>query len=166
MKEEEIRILFTEYNDIKELSADDRKVAEASLEAAKKAYAPYSEFKVGAAILLSDGTIVRGANVENAAYPSGSCAEKTALSYTVSNFPELHSVTISIAAMSGDNLTDEPVPPCGNCRQMLLEEEQRLGREIRIILVGSKRVIVLKSSGALMPLQFTKKNLKRGNNEQ
>jgi len=160
MKEKEIIMLYSEYREINDLPEGDRKVAEASVEAAGKAYAPYSEFKVGAAILLSDGTIVKGANVENAAYPSGSCAEKTALSYAISNYPELRSVTISIAALAGGKMTDEPVPPCGNCRQMLLEEEHRQEKNIKVILVGAKRIIVLKSSGILMPLQFTKKNLK------
>ena len=114
---------------------------------------------VGAAILLDDGTVIRGANVENAAFPSGSCAEKTALSYTVANHQDKRSVAIAIAALSGGKLTRDPVPPCGNCRQMLIEEEQRLGKPVRVILAGESSVIVLENCQSLMPLSFTRSNL-------
>ena len=114
---------------------------------------------VGAAILLDDGSVVRGANVENAAFPSGSCAEKTAISFTVANHRDKRSVAIAIAALSGGELTAGPVPPCGNCRQMLIEEEQRLGKPIKIILAGKSAVIVLENCQSLMPLSFTRSNL-------
>jgi cytidine deaminase len=159
MKEKEIRLVYTEYSDISELTESDRKLIEKAIEAGRKAYAPYSRFYVGAALLLEDGTVVSGANVENAAFPSGSCAEKTALSYAVSNYPGLRPLAIAIAARTENGLTSEPVPPCGNCRQMLLEEEHRNNQPIRVILYGAGRTVVTESSEKLMPLQFTRDNL-------
>jgi cytidine deaminase len=159
MKEREVRVLYKEYADGNELPDDERKLTEEAVVAASGAYAPYSHFMVGAAILLDDGTVVRGANVENAAFPSGSCAEKTALSYSVANYPGRRPVAIAIAALSGDKLTREPVPPCGNCRQMLIEEEQRHGKPIKVILTGKEKIIVIDSAESLMPLRFTKSNL-------
>jgi len=159
MKEREIRVLYKEYQDGNEMPDADRVLTEEAVVAASGAYAPYSHFMVGAAILLDDGTVVRGANVENAAFPSGSCAEKTTLSYSVSNYPGRRPVAIAIAALSGDKLTREPVPPCGNCRQMLIEEEQRHGKPIKVILAGSEKILVIESAESLMPLRFTKSNL-------
>lgn len=159
MKEREIRFFYKEYLNVNEMPDADRILSEEAVVAASGAYAPYSHFMVGAAILLDDGTIVRGANVENAAFPSGSCAEKTALSYTVSNYPGKRPVAIAIAALSGDKLTREPVPPCGNCRQMLVEEEQRQGNPIKVILAGSEKILVIDSAESLLPLRFTKSNL-------
>jgi cytidine deaminase len=159
MKEREVRMLYREYRESSEMPDDDRKLTEEAVIAASGAYAPYSHFMVGAAILFDDGTVVRGANVENAAFPSGSCAEKTAVSYAVSNFPGKKPVAIAVAALSGGQMTREPVPPCGNCRQMLVEEEQRQGHPIRIILAGKEKTIVIDSVESLMPLGFTKSNL-------
>jgi len=159
MNKREAIISYLEYQGIDELPGADRKLVEEAVAAASGAYAPYSDFMVGAAILLDDGTVIRGANVENAAFPSGSCAEKTALSYTVSNHQDKRSVAIAIAALSGGKLTRDPVPPCGNCRQMLIEEEQRLGKPVRVILAGESAVIVLENCQSLMPLSFTRSNL-------
>lgn len=159
MKKRESIISYLEYKGIDELPGEDRRLAEEAVAAASGAYAPYSHFMVGAAILLDDGSVVRGANVENAAFPSGSCAEKTALSFTVANHRDKRSVAIAIAALSGGELTAGPVPPCGNCRQMLIEEEQRLGKPIKIILAGKSAVIILENCQSLMPLSFTRSNL-------
>ena len=160
MKKRESIISYLEYKGIDELPGADRRLAEEAVAAASGAYAPYSHFMVGAAILLDDGSVVRGANVENAAFPSGSCAEKTALSFTVANHRDRRSVAIAIAALSGGELTAEPVPPCGNCRQMLIEEEQRLGTPIKVILAGKSAVVVLENCQSLMPLSFTRSNLR------
>ena len=159
MKEKEISLVYKEYNDLAEMTDEERMLVGKAIEAGRKAYAPYSRFQVGAAILLEDGTIVTGANVENAAFPSGSCAEKTALSYAVSNYPGLKPVAIAVAARTENGLTSEPVPPCGNCRQMLLEEENRNSNPIKVILYGAGRAVVVPSSEKLMPLQFTRDNL-------
>jgi cytidine deaminase len=114
---------------------------------------------VGAAVRLESGVIVKGANIENAAFPSGICAERSALSNSVSNHHDDKPVAIAIAAITEDGLTDEPVPPCGNCRQVISEEELRNGRQIRIILSGKKKIQVIESCSHLLPLQFTKNNL-------
>ncbi len=159
MNKREAIISYLEFQGIDELPDADRKLVEEAVAAASGAYAPYSNFMVGAAILLDDGTVIRGANVENAAFPSGSCAEKTALSYTVANHHDKRSVAIAIAALSGGKLTRDPVPPCGNCRQMLIEEEQRLGKPVRVILAGESAVIILENCQSLMPLSFTRSNL-------
>lgn len=159
MKKRETVISYTEYQGMDELPVTERKLVEEAVAAASGAYAPYSDFMVGAAILLDDGTVVRGANVENAAFPSGSCAEKTALSFTVANYHNNSSVAIAIAALTEGKLTAEPVPPCGNCRQMLIEEEQRLGTPIKVILAGQSGIIVLDNCQSLMPLSFTRSNL-------
>lgn len=161
MKEKDIRITYNEYSGTGELPEAEKKLADEAADAALSAYAPYSGFRVGAALMFDDGTVIRGANVENAAFPSGSCAEKTVISYAVSNFPGKRAVAIAIAGMSDSTMTSEPVPPCGNCRQMLIEEEQRQGKPIRVILAGKTNTIVLNDSRSLMPLSFTRTNLKK-----
>jgi cytidine deaminase len=161
MKKRELTVSFLEYGNIDTLPDADRDLAQEAVKAAAGAYAPYSQFMVGAAILLDDGTVVRGANVENAAFPSGSCAEKTALSYMVANYGSRRAVAIAIAALRDGELTDDPVPPCGNCRQMLIEEEHRSGSRIKVILAARTAVLVLDSSQTLMPLSFTGHNLKK-----
>ncbi len=161
MIEKEIKISYTEYPGTGDLPETEKKLADEAVDAASSAYAPYSGFYVGAALMFEDGTIIRGANVENAAFPSGSCAEKTVISYAVSNFPGKRAVAIAIAALSDGVMTVEPVPPCGNCRQMLIEEEYRQGKPIRVILAGKTNTIVLNDSRSLMPLSFTRTNLKK-----
>ena len=161
MKKREVSISYLEYGNFRDLPAEEAGLVREAVEAASGAYAPYSHFMVGAALLLDDGSVIRGANVENAAFPSGSCAEKTALSYMVANHGSRKVVAIAIAAMKEGRLTEEPVPPCGNCRQMLIEEEQRSGSHIKVILAGSSAVYVLESSQSLMPLSFTGSNLRK-----
>jgi cytidine deaminase len=155
-----ISFSYSEFNKPEELSPDDRDLIYASRDAALNAYAPYSKFRVGAAIRLESGTIVSGANVENAAFPSGICAERSALSNSVSNHPDDKPVAIAIAAMTVDGLSEDPVPPCGNCRQVIAEEESRTGNQIRIILSGKNKIMVIESVSSLLPLQFNQKNLK------
>jgi cytidine deaminase len=155
----EISFSYKEYENHTELDADDRELIMAARETAANAYAPYSKFRVGAAIRLNSGTIVCGANVENAAFPSGICAERSAVSNSASNHYNEKPMAIAIAAMTEDGITDEPVPPCGNCRQVLAEEESRAGNKIRIILSGKTRTIIIESIGSLLPMQFNKKNL-------
>lgn len=155
-----ISFSYKEFENNEELDPGDRELVLAARESALKAYAPYSKFRVGAAIRLESGIIVSGANVENAAFPSGICAERTAFSNSVSNHPNDKASTIAIAAMTEDSLTNEPVTPCGNCRQVIAEEESRTGKNIRIILSGVNRTIIVESISCLLPLQFNKKNLK------
>ncbi|MBA4321645.1 MAG: cytidine deaminase, partial [Odoribacter sp.] len=125
MKTKNISTSWAEYNSIEELDQSDKKLVLAARDAAQKAYSPYSKFRVGAAVELETGIIICSANVENAAFPSGICAERSALSFSASNYPSLKPKAIAIAAFNEDGLTKEPVPPCGNCRQVIAEEEFR-----------------------------------------
>jgi cytidine deaminase len=124
-------------------------------EAAQHAYAPYSHFKVGAAILLKNGHIVSGNNQENAVYPSGMCAERVALYYAASQFPNTPIAKIAITAIGSENEVARPVPPCGNCRQAILEYEIKFGEPIEIIMAGEKgEVYIVSSVAELLPLSF------------
>jgi len=155
-----ITFSYKEYEKTEELESDDMELVFAAREAALNAYAPYSKFRVGAAVRLESGIIVRGANIENAAFPSGICAERSTLSNSVSNHQNDIPVALAVAAMTEDGLTEEPVPPCGNCRQVIAEEESRIGSQIKIILSGKNKTMVIESISSLLPLQFNKKNLK------
>ena len=155
-----ISFSYKEFENHEELDPEDGELILVARESALNAFAPYSKFRVGAAIRLESGIIVCGANVENAAFPSGICAERSALSNSVSNHHNDKPLAIAIAAMTEDGLTDEPVPPCGNCRQVIAEEESRTGNKIRIILSGKRKTMIIESISCLLPLQFNKKNLK------
>jgi cytidine deaminase len=160
MKNLNISVPYSEYNTIEELDHDDSELAIAAREAALNAYAPYSGFRVGAAVRLSNGIIVKGANVENAAYPSGICAERNALAHCVTNHPDHMPVAIAISAFNDEGITDDNISPCGMCRQVIAEEESRNGNKIKMILAGSKRILILDSISHLLPLHFNKDNLR------
>lgn len=156
-----ISFSYTEFENQAELEPGDRELLDIAGKTALNAYAPYSGFRVGAAIRLASGAVVTGTNVENAAFPSGICAERAAISNASSNFPGDKPVTIAIAALSdSDMLTDDIVSPCGNCRQVIAEEELRNENYIRIILGSNKKIRVIENAGDLLPLQFSKVNLK------
>lgn len=154
-----ISLSYTEFDNLDELSREDHDLVLVARNTALNAYAPYSKFRVGAAIRLTSGKIVCGANVENAAFPSGICAERSAIANLVSNYPNDKPVTIAIAAMTEEGITNEAVSPCGNCRQVIAEEEMRTGRKIKIILSGKSKTLLIDSIGTLLPLQFNKTNL-------
>lgn len=135
------------------LPAGDRKLYDAAIRAATRAYAPYSHFHVGAAVLLSNGTIVEGNNQENVSYPSGLCAERVALFSAGASFPDIPVVSLAIAAIK-DGIIQPSVSPCGGCRQVMLETEQRSGHPMRILLCGSEETIILPSSQCLLPFSF------------
>lgn len=151
---------WTEYDSVEELSPGDRELVIAARKAALNAYAPYSKFRVGAAVKLESGIIVPGANIENAAFPSGICAERSALAGSASNHPGDKPVAIAVAAFTEDGLTKDPVPPCGNCRQVLAEEEYRNKKNIRVILSGEAKIQIIEKGADLLPLQFNRNNLK------
>ena len=148
----EINIEACHYD---ELTEKDRKLIDAACEATKRSYAPYSHFAVGAAALLENDIVITGTNQENAAYPSGLCAERTTLFYANSQYPDQAVETLAIAARNerGEFL-EEPIPPCGACRQVMLETEKRFKRPMRILLSGEKGIYELRSVGALLPLSF------------
>ena len=155
-----ISFSYTEYEKTEELDPDDLELVLAARESALNAYAPYSNFKVGAAVRLESGAIVRGANVENAAFPSGICAERNALSNSITNFPGEKPVAIAIASFAGNGFTEDSPSPCGNCRQVIAEEEARTGNKIRIILSGKDKTQIIESVCHLLPMQFNRNNLK------
>jgi cytidine deaminase len=156
----EIRINIEEAASPENLSKKEQQVIAAARRAAADAYAPYSGFRVGAALLLDNGELVRGNNQENAAYPDGLCAERVAMFSAHANFPEAAIVMLAVAAMKDGELLKEPVYPCGSCRQSLLESENRFGKPIRIIMYGQNRIHIAGSVRDLLPLSFDASFLK------
>lgn len=141
---------------INDLSEADRALVEQARLATHRSYAPYSKFSVGAAIQLDNGEIITGANQENVAYPSGTCAERTACYYAHALYPEANFSAIAIAARGTDgNEVALPIAPCGACRQALLEYETLAGKDVRVILTGSEKVIILPSVKSLLPFAFS-----------
>lgn len=140
---------------VDELLSADREIVDAARAATANSYAVYSHFNVGAAVRLADGTIVCGTNQENAAYPSGLCAERTTLFWANSQYPTLAVEAIAIAARTEQGELDRPIPPCGACRQVILETEKRFNKAMRIILYGAKECYVIEDGiKALLPLSF------------
>lgn len=143
-----------------ELSEDDKQLVERAIEATASSYSPYSHFAVGAALRLSDGTIVIGSNQENAAFPSGLCAERTAIFAAGATHPDKAVTALAIAARNEAGLTAEPVSPCGACRQVILEVEQRYNCAVRILLYGTNGVYVINSIRDLLPLCFVDESMR------
>ena len=123
MKEISITTSFTEFENFTELDSSSQKMMQLAIEARKKAYAPYSKFTVGCAIILDNGMVVEGSNQENAAYPSGLCAERVAIYYAGANYPTAKMIKMFITASPEDRNLEEPIPPCGSCRQAIAEYE-------------------------------------------
>lgn len=149
----EMRLADTDADAIAQMLLDK------ATEAARRAYAPYSRFRVGAAALLSDGTLVTGNNQENAAYPSGLCAERVTVFYANSRYPDTAITHLLIVAETDEGLLRQPVTPCGACRQVLIETEKRQGSPIRIYLAGRDTVWCIASAAELMPLSFVPESL-------
>ena len=138
-----------------ELTSEELHLLDEARRATYRSYAPYSHFSVGAAVLLADGTIVGGSNQENAAYPSGLCAERTAMFYANSRYPDQPIRSICIAARNADGeFIHRPIAPCGACRQSLLEAEQRAGHPIGVLLYGTDGIYSIRSIKDLLPLDF------------
>ena len=154
MTSKEIKIAYWEFNSIDELTAEDRRLAEAAVEAVSLSYAPYSNFNVGAAVMFDDGAIVKGANQENAAYPSGLCAERTALFYAGSSRPDTAVTSIAIAGGQEGKLCKDPVTPCGACRQVMAQTQLRSGRPVSVILIGETRIWRFEKVDDLLPFIF------------
>ena len=141
--------------DVSELDIQEKELLEAAKQATYRSYVPYSNFHVGAALRLSNGTIVTGSNQENCAYPSGLCAERTALFYANSNQPDEAVVTLCIAARDiHGNFTELPVSPCGSCRQVMIETENRFHTPIKIMLYGTKGIFFVDSAKDMLPIDF------------
>ena len=139
-----------------ELDSADRALVEAAKAATAGSYSPYSHFAVGAAILLDNGVTVTGANQENVAYPSGTCAERSACFYAHARYPQAKFRRIAVAARGTDGeFVADPVAPCGACRQSLLEYEMLAGGPVEVLLCGKDKVYRLPSVVSMLPLAFT-----------
>jgi cytidine deaminase len=161
MKNREVKINLEVYDSLSEMSIQDSSLAQQAKAATKNAYAPYSRFQVGAAVLLENGEVVTGSNQENGAYPSGLCAERTALFYAGAKFPDLAVKAIAIAAQTNGQFCAQPPYPCGACRQVMLESEMRSGHSIRVIMVGETETLAAHSVRDLLPLSFDLKEAKK-----
>ncbi|MBQ7571153.1 MAG: cytidine deaminase [Bacteroidaceae bacterium] len=144
-----------------ELSTEDRELVEAAKQATQQSYSPYSKFQVGAALRLTDGSIVTGSNQENASYPLGLCAERTAIFHAQHQRPDLPVAAIAIAAFANGHFYPEPISPCGACRQVMLEVEDRYSRPMRVLLYGTSGTHVVSTVKALLPFQFVSESLKK-----
>ena len=154
MTNKEIKIAYLEFDSLDQLDSQDRKLADAAIAAIATSYAPYSNFNVGAAVLLEDGNVIQGSNQENAAYPSGICAERTALFYAGASRPDKAVVKIAIAAGQNGIICESPVTPCGACRQVMVQSQLKGGHPIEIILVGSKKIWKFAKVEDLLPFTF------------
>lgn len=159
MKTTEIKIVVHEFDNIVELPESDQQLLSEARRITAMAYAPYSGFHVGAAILLDNGQIITGNNQENSAYPSGLCAERVVLFYANANYPDSKVKTLAVSAAKNGILVNESVKPCGACRQALAEAEVRFDFPMRIILDGQNSIMVLHGVESLLPLSFSKKSL-------
>lgn len=139
-----------------ELSAEQACLVDEARKATYRSYAPYSKFNVGAAILLGNGETIAGSNQENAAFSSGTCAERSACFYAHAQYPDTDFKAIAIAARDHTGeFIENPIPPCGSCRQSLLEYEVLAGHPVEVILVGREKLYRLPSVTSLLPLSFT-----------
>lgn len=151
---------FTVYNSVEELPGDVKQLMLQAVEARKKAYAPYSRFRVGAALLLDNGQVVLGSNQENAAYPSGLCAERVAVFHAGAVYPEAKIAALAISAAADEKKVTEPIPPCGSCRQAIAEYEMKQETPIAIYFMGETGKILRSDSlKNLLPLSFGKEYL-------
>ncbi|WP_395050675.1 cytidine deaminase [Flavobacterium sp.] len=160
MKDIIISTQFSVFESVQELPSDVQNLMVQAVEVRKKAYAPYSKFRVGAALLLDNGKIVLGSNQENAAYPSGLCAERVAVFQAGSIYPEAKILKMAITAASDTNQTTAPIPPCGSCRQSIAEYEIKQETPIEIYFMGEIGVIYKSDSlKNLLPFMFDKRFL-------
>ena len=156
MKKKQLNIQFTEVSSLEKFDEIEQRLVSKAKSAAKKAYAPYSGFNVGAALLLENGEIFTGSNQENAAYPSGLCAERTVLFAAASQFPDVPVRTLVVTAFNKGKYVSLPVPPCGACRQVILETQNRYKSPIRLIMYAGEKSYKMDNAADLLPLPFEK----------
>lgn len=162
MEIKKINISYEEYEESEKLPPSDSELIDQAIEALKGSYAPYSDFHVGVALVLDNGEIVTGANQENAAYPSGLCAERVALFYANSKYPDSTVVSLAITVRADHFICNEPVSPCGACRQVIAETEKRQNSTIRIIMKGEKGIArIFNGIENLLPVMFHEEKLKK-----
>lgn len=149
-----LTIDYKEYASEQELEPQDQELAKAARDALKGSYSPYSKFRVGAALRLVDGTIVKGANQENVAFPAGLCAERTAMFAASANYPGVAFDTLVIVAADKDGVVESPASPCGGCRQVMAEYQCKFERPLRVILVGRYKIREFSKVDDLLPFIF------------
>lgn len=149
---------YSEYTSKEELGIENARLIDIAIDAQKSSYSPYSKFRVGAALLLDNGEIIQGSNQENGAYPSGLCAERVALFYAGTKFPGIAIKTIAISASFNGQLTNEPVPPCGACRQVMIESRNIGKKPLKVILVGKEKIYEIEDTTFLLPFNFSSVN--------
>ncbi len=159
MKKELVTIFYEYDIDSSDVSIEDKQLINKAIEITSHSYSPYSHFSVGAAVLLENNQIILGSNQENAAYPSGLCAERVALFYANSQFPNVAVKAIAVAAKTSQGLINKPVPPCGACRQVMLETEIRFQKPIKVILISKDKIQIIENAKQLLPLNFEKEML-------
>lgn len=159
MEQIDINISIESYQ-LDELSPQDQELVQAAIKATNNAYANYSRFYVGAALRLENGKIVIGANQENAAFPSGLCAERTAVFAAQANYPDSPIETLAIAGRNEKGVLPSPITPCGACRQVILEIEDRYKKPIKILLYGTQKIYCVRSVKDLLPLSFVDDNMR------
>jgi cytidine deaminase len=160
MTEQKFEFEYEVYNDISELKKEDAELLIKARAVTKQAYAPYSNFFVGAFALLDNGQTVAGTNQENASYPVGICAERVLLGNAATLYPGVSIDTMAISYNSDEVPSDHPISPCGMCRQALLEYETRTKKPIRLILAGQKgKIYIVKTIRFLLPFAFTSEEL-------
>ena len=150
----EIRITYQEFKSIDEMLPEDRELAAEAIKAMEGSYAPYSHFHVGAAVRMSNGQIVRGANQENAAFPSGLCAERTAMFSAGARYPDKDMLSIAIAGGVMGRLALEPVTPCGACRQVMAQYQAKSGKPMSVIMMSADRILKFEKVDDILPLIF------------
>ncbi|RZN82636.1 MAG: cytidine deaminase [Winogradskyella sp.] len=155
MKEVKIETTLEVYDSMTELPKDVQQLMQSAISIRKNAYSPYSKFNVGAAILLDNGEVVSGSNQENASYPSGLCAERTAIYYAGATYPKAKMLKMALTASSQNQVTGKPIPPCGACRQAIAEYEIKQDQPIEIYFMGAEgKVVKSESLANLLPLLF------------
>jgi cytidine deaminase len=160
MKENKYEFGYEVYDDISQLTEEDAWLLTEARTVTSQAYAPYSNFHVGAVAILENGEVVAGTNQENASYPVGICAERVLLGSVATIHPKIPVKTIAISYSSKEVKSDHPISPCGMCRQALLEYETRTSKPIRLILSGQEgKIIIIQTASYLLPFAFTSDEL-------
>ena len=154
MTERQIQISYQEYKSIEEMNPEDRELAAEAIKAMPGAYAPYSHFHVGAAVRMSNGQIVRGANQENAAFPSGLCAERTAMFAAGARYPDKDMQSIALAGGVMGRLGSQPATPCGACRQVMAQYQAKSGKPMSVIMISADKVWKFEKVDDILPLIF------------
>ncbi len=161
MEKKTYHLELIEHSTVEELKTEEQDLLKKAHQAVQSSYAPYSKFHVGAAVLLEDGTTVLGSNQENAAYPSGLCAERVALFAASAQYPNIPVVAIAITVHSEKNKIEDPLPPCGACRQVMSEYEYKGKHDMKVILQGETgNIQIIERANMLLPLTFNPNHLK------